>query len=108
MSKYLTPKENLALDLAMEYLGESRINRTPQEYADIIARLPPVKVLHGYVNDVLRQRAKANYAPYRICYFKPGDRHHWLEEFPQSLSIEVVRSALVKSGFRQQRSPRRS
>jgi hypothetical protein len=49
MSKFLTSKENLALDLIFYYVGESRYNRTTEEYEAVAAKLPPIKVLHGYV-----------------------------------------------------------
>ncbi len=96
----LTSKENLAIDLILERLGESRINRTREEYAAIIAQIQryPLKVLHGWVNDKLKEYQANDYAPFEICYFKVGDRHHWYEEFPKSLSIETVRSALVEWG----------
>ena len=107
MSKYPTSKENIALNLISERLGESFINRTPEEYAAIKAKLPPIKVLHGWVNDALKKYAAAGVAPYDISYFKAGDQHIWYEPFPKSLSIEIVRSALVKAGFRKKQTRRR-
>jgi len=100
MSKHLTSKENIALDLIFHYVGESRINRTSEEYAAIAAKLPPLKVLHGYINDVLASCAEADYTPFEISYFKAGDDHIWYEPFPKSLSMETVRNAEVKSGMR--------
>jgi hypothetical protein len=44
-------------------------------------------------------------APYGICYFKAGDRYPWYEDFPTSLSREIVRTALLKMGKPQK--PRR-
>ena len=96
----LTSKESIALNLISDWLGESFINRTPEEYEAIKAKLPPVKVLGGVVNDALAIIAAAGAAPYEICYFKAGDKHIWYEPFPKRLSDEVVRSALVKAGFR--------
>jgi hypothetical protein len=100
MSKPPTSKENIALTLISRRLGESFINRTPEDYEAIKAKLPPTKVLHGWVNDDLKVIAAAKSQPYDICYFKAGDQHIWYESFPISLSIEVVRSALVNAGFR--------
>jgi hypothetical protein len=100
MSKHPTSKENIALNLIFYRLGESRFNRSSEEYAAIKFNLPRIKVLHGWVNDALKEIAADGAPPYDICYFKVGDRHHWYEPFPSKLSIEVVRSGLVKSGFR--------
>jgi hypothetical protein len=96
----LTTKEEIALTLISYGLGESFVNRTPEEYEAIKAQLPPIKVLHGWVIDGLSWIAASGRAPFEICYFKAGDRGAWYEPFPKTLSIEVVRSALVKSGFR--------
>ena len=106
MGKYTTSKESVALDLISGCLGESFINRTPEEYQAIKEKLPPIKVLHGWVNDELAKIAAAGSAPYQICYFKAGDKHAWYEPYPTSLSIEIVRSALVKAGFRKKQTRR--
>ena len=100
MSRYLTSKENLSLDMSFALVGETRANRTLEEYKAIAAKLPPLKVLHGLINDKLKELADAGHEPYQICYFKAGDRHIWYEPFPKSLSIKVIRSAEVKSGMR--------
>ena len=107
MSKYPTSKENLVLILISERLGESFINRTQAEYDAISAAMPPIKVMHAWVNEDLAKIAASGVPPYEICYFKAGDKHIWYEDFPTSLSIEVVRSALVKSGFRVKQIRRR-
>ena len=108
MSKYLTSKEDLAVDLIFHCVGESRYNRTIEEYAAIAAKLPPLKVLHGYINDLLKKCADTGQAPYEICYFQKGDRHIWYQEFPKELSIETVRNAERKSGMRALRPRKRS
>jgi hypothetical protein len=107
MSKHLTTKEDIVLNLISEALGESFINRTPAEYEAIRAKLPPTKVLEGWVNSALATIAAGGHPPYDICYFKAGDRHIWYEPFPKRLSIEVVRSALVKAGFRKKQARKR-
>jgi hypothetical protein len=107
MNKYLTSKENVVLNLISGRLGESFINRTPTEYEAIKAKLPPIKVLEGWVNAALAEIAAAGAPPYEICYFKAGDKHIWYERFPKRLSIEVVRSALVKAGFRKKQTRKR-
>lgn len=73
-------EKGIALSLIFECVGESRYNRTADEYDAIAAQLPPIKVLHGYVNDRLEQYAEA--PPYRLCYFQAGDRRAWLDDFP--------------------------
>ncbi len=107
-SEPLTMQEDLALDLIFEIVGERRVNRTMEEYAAIAAKLPPIKVLHGYANDRLREIAKDPRRPRGLCYFKPGDRRAWFKPYPKSILLEVLRSALVKSGMRnkQVRRPR--
>jgi hypothetical protein len=100
MNKFPTSRENLALDIAFELMGESRLNRTHDEYMAIAARLPPLKKLHGMINDRLAEMKKAGIAPYEICHFKAGDQYVRYEKFPTSLSLETVRSALTKIGMR--------
>lgn len=107
MNKYPTSKENIALNLISAWLGESFVGRTPAEYEAIMAKLPPVKVLGGVVNAALARIAATGAAPYDICYFKAGDRHIWYEPFPERLSDEIVRSALVKAGFRKKQIRKR-
>ena len=107
MSQFPTSKENLALNLLFEWCGESRINRTDDEYRKIASRLSKLEACHAYVNQRLREMADAGIAPYQICYFKAGDRYLWYENFPASLSMETVRTALVKIGMRKERRRRR-
>jgi hypothetical protein len=104
VTELLTSKENIALNLISARLGESFINRTQAEYDAIAAAMPPNKVLHGWVNEALAKIAAAGSAPYEICYFKVGDRHHWYGLYPTSLSIEVIRSAVVRAGFRKKQT----
>jgi hypothetical protein len=77
MNRFLTSKENIALDLIFELYGESRINRTYGEYMEIASCLSKLQALHAYVNERLRKLAVEGHAPYKICYFKAGDRHPW-------------------------------
>lgn len=100
VAQFLTSKENLALSLIFESLGESRYNRSLDEYFAVAACAPKLSVLHQEVNDKLKSMADAGIAPYEICYFKSKDRFHWYEPFPQELSLETVRKAWVKSGMR--------
>jgi hypothetical protein len=94
MSQFPTSKENIALNLLFEWCGESRINRTYDEYMKIAAELSKLEACHAHVNQRLREMADAGIAPYQICYFKAGDRYPWYEDFPTSLSMETVRKAM--------------
>lgn len=107
MNQFPTAAENIALDLIFHKMGEARGDRTQDEYDAIIANLPPIKVLHAYINDRLQEIADAGSAPFQICHFKAGDLYIRYEDFPKSVSIETVRSALVKIGMRQPRARRR-
>ena len=107
MNRFPTSAENIALHLIFERMRESQYDRTKEEYDAIIEKLPPIKVLHAYVNDRLQEIADAGSAPYQICHFKPGDRYIRYEDFPESVSIETVRSALVKIGMRTPRARKR-
>ena len=99
VSPFLTSKENLVVNLIFEWLGERRINRTYDEYMEIASRFPTVEACHAYINQRLREMADAGTAPFHaICYFKAGDQYIWYEDFPTSLSMETVRTALLKMG----------
>jgi hypothetical protein len=100
MDPFLTPIENIALDLIFAYMGEARENRTSDEYMRIASSLPPLKVLHYQVNTRLQEIQKSGTAPYQICRFRAGDTRIVYEEFPTAISIEVIRTALTKSGMR--------
>jgi hypothetical protein len=100
MGGHMTSQESLALDLIFGSLGESRFNRSWDEYAAIAARAPKLAAMHAEVNAVLQAMANAGYAPYEICDFKAGDRFPHYKRFPTSLSIETVRRAWSKSGMR--------
>ena len=99
MGKFPTPVEDIILIIAFDLVGESRVNRTRDEYMQIAARLPPLKMLHGQINDRLREMAAAGAAPYEICPFKIGDKYIRYKSFPGSVSLETVRSALTKAGM---------
>jgi hypothetical protein len=106
MSPFLTSKENIVANLIYEWLGESRTNRTYDEYMEIASRFPKLAACHAHVNERLREMAEAGSAPYQICYFKAGDRGIWYADFPTSLSMETVRTALLKMGMPQNRCRR--
>ena len=98
-----TLKEDIALSFIFEFMNETRINRSYQKYMDIAGRLPPLKVLHAKVNELLLEYH--NKLPDKqICYFRSGDLTSWFDEYPSSLSIETIRSALYHSGMREPRA----
>jgi len=114
MNRFPTAKETVVINLLYEWLSECRYNRTMAEYAAIASRVPKTAALHAYVNQRLREMAEARkdptahglcslavprHWPYQICYFKAGDQGAWYAEFPTSLSVETVRTALKKSGL---------
>lgn len=107
MSRFPISAENVAIDIAFELMGESRLNRTTAEYMAIAKRLPPLKKLHGLINDRLAEMKKQGVAPYKVCHFKAGDAYIRYEQFPSSVSLETVRSALIKIGMRDRRYRRK-
>ena len=95
MSRFLTSFENLALSLIFQALGESRVNRSIDEYLAIASRASALKVLEFQVNEAL-----GKLPPSEICRFKAGDKRIIYEPTPSTLSREVIRSAWTKSGMR--------
>jgi hypothetical protein len=75
VSKFPTAIQNIALNLIFAVMGESRFNRTPDEYRAIIAALPPLKVLTSKINRLLRQAHQSNnecngFVLPQLCRFK--------------------------------------
>jgi hypothetical protein len=103
MDPFPTPIENVALNFAFEHVGESRYNRTTDEYIRIAAKLPPLKLLHYHINERLKKIHDSGSVPYQICRFRAGDKRIVYEDYPKSVSIEVLRAALIKSGMRMPR-----
>jgi hypothetical protein len=99
MSDFLTSKERIAIKLLFEWLDESSANRTLAEYIAIARRVPKLAAVHAYVNQRLAEITAANEESYGICYFKLGDAYPWIADFPRSLSIETVRTAIKKFGI---------
>jgi hypothetical protein len=108
MRRFPTPIENIVLNAVFHLMDEERFDRTHEEYEQIKKRLPPLKVLHGKINDMLSKIAAEGTAPYEICRFKAGDKRYRYEPFPTSVSLETVRTALDVGGMRKQRGRRRS
>ncbi len=53
MASIPTPYEKIALNLIFEWLGESRYNRSAEEYKAIAARIPSLDACHAYVTQRL-------------------------------------------------------
>jgi hypothetical protein len=105
--KFPTTIQDITLNLIFVVMGESRINRTPDEYMAIAKRLAPLKVLTADVNRLLKEIHKCNgcngvLLPL-LCRFKGGDQRITYEPYPKTISIETVREALEVAGMREPR-----
>jgi hypothetical protein len=98
VNPFLTPVEEIVIDLVFEWLGESRINRKMEEYVAIAHRFPKIESAHSHVNERLRRITAAG-APYDICDFRAGDVSHRYRSFPRSVSRETVRTDIKKFGI---------
>jgi len=102
--------QDIALNLVFAVMGERRINRTPQEYAAIAAKLPPLKVLSFKVNQrlqLIHQESDRSKIPLpQLCRFKAGDKRWNYEDYPRKISRETMRIALEISGMRRPRGKR--
>jgi len=101
--------EELSLKLIFEAIGESRYNRTPEEYEQLITRLDRIglKELHHLVNEKLAEYQRSGQPPWAaICRFQPGDRELRFDPFPTTISLQTIRNALNYSGFRKQKGVR--
>jgi hypothetical protein len=108
-----TSIQEIALNLIFVVMGESRINRTFDEYMAIAKRLPPLKVMTAEVNRLLNEMHKCNGCcglplP-QLCRFKAGDEWKRItyEPYPKAISIETIREALVVAGMREPRWQKR-
>jgi hypothetical protein len=105
--KFPTAIEDITLNLIFAVLGERRFNRTR---ADIASRLPALKVLSADVNKELKrihqQRARSGAPLPQICRFQAGDQRYTFDDYPKTISLETVRTALEISGLRRPRTRR--
>ena len=103
-----TAIQNITLNLIFAVMGECRFNRKHHEYMAISNRLPALKELTFQVNRLLQQLHRCNqeckgFVLPQICRFKAGDQRIVYEPYPNSISDETVRAALVAAGMRKQR-----
>jgi hypothetical protein len=69
----LGPAGSIALDIICGWLGESRYNRTMEEYRAIARKMPKLDAMCAYVNEFLAKLHARGIKPYQICHFKAGD-----------------------------------
>jgi hypothetical protein len=84
-ARFLTPIQDIAINLVFAVMGERRCNRTRDEYDAISARLPPLKRLVWKVNEELKsmhaRAARSGVRLPQICRFKAGDERWDYEEY---------------------------
>ena len=100
MINFPTPTHHIVINLLYEWLGESRFNRTWDDYVAIARRVPKIEALHAYVNQRLAEFKRSGNPPFdAICHFKRGEQGHWYKLFPTSISRQTVSEALKRSGL---------
>jgi len=103
----VTPIQNVALNQIFAVMGEERINRSIDEYMDVVARLPPLKVLKHKVDERLQHLHDCSgcngFLLPKICRFKAGDQIISYEPYPTEISRETIRVALEIAGMRKPR-----
>jgi hypothetical protein len=103
------PQEELVLDLVFESHGEDRYNRTPDEYERLSALVANLHDVYYRVNKRLEEYKKSGQPRwYAIVYFKAGDLTPRYEPFPEAISMETIRTALIFSGFREPKPRKRA
>ena len=109
--QFLTPVQDIAVNLVFAVMDETRINRTLHEYRHLAANLPPLKKLLGKINDLLKrlhQRSEETGIPLPLlCRFKAGDKRIVYESYPRVISSETLRIGLTVAGFRSPRGRRK-
>jgi hypothetical protein len=105
---FLTPYQDITLNLVFWAIKERRYNRTTADWISIAARLPPFKALLHMVNALLRcmhEKSKETGIPLPLIRrFQAGDERYEFEDYPRKISRETLRLALTISGMR---TPRR-
>ena len=102
MGHQLTASEELALCLISEWLGQSFHNRTMPDYRTIALKMPKLDALHMHVSKRWAELWDSGYFDNRrILTIHRSDGHDPYREYPRSISRETIRTALVKSGWRE-------
>ena len=100
-----TAIQSFAMKVLYAALGIDPINRTDNEYQQIKARIPKrLKVVHALINDYLKEHKVTDFSCPQFCRFKAGDKKIHYESYPTSISIEVIRQALIVYGWRESRT----
>jgi hypothetical protein len=93
-----TPIQDIAINLVFAAMGEEIINRTSEEYSQIAAGLPPLKVLIQDINQLLQERherqRRTGVPMPELCRFKARDQRITFEPYPNTISRETLRAAL--------------
>lgn len=105
--QFPTPIQDIALNLIFAVMGETRFNRSYDDYMAIAAKLPSLKELTFEVNEMLRQLHKYDgrkgmRLP-ELCRFRSGDKRITFEPYPEAISYQTVRTALTIAGMREVR-----
>src|SRR5689334_14988439 len=101
MSARPTAVQSFVMKVLYEILGVDPINRTPEEYQQIAARIPKhLKVVHWLINDYLKNHPVSEFSCTQFTRFRAGDKVVRFESYPTSISPETVRSALKAYGWR--------
>jgi hypothetical protein len=96
----LTAVERIAIRLVYKVMDEKRDKDKPVEYEDLASRLPALKVLHHLVNEKLRELlAPYGDDPPEYCSFEAGHTRIVFEKYPNRISIETLRKALILEGL---------
>jgi hypothetical protein len=98
-STFLGPSQNLAVSLVFEVMGEERYNRTMEEYEQIKARLPLLKILLHEINEKLAEWHKNGRMLGAICDFNASDLAIHYRPYPRKISMETLRSGLELCGM---------
>ena len=102
MANHLTASEDLALQLISEWLGESFRNRTLEDYRAIADKMYKLDALHMYVSKRWAELWDIGYFDKTlILTIHPSDGHSYYTKYPRSISRETIRTALVRSRWRE-------
>lgn len=99
MTFFPTPVQDIIISFIYEWLGESRVNRTMDEYREILSRFPTVEAAHVYVNQRLKEIEKSGAKMWPTYYGRPG--RGYIKPYPTSVSMETVRTAYIVHGVRE-------
>jgi len=104
-SAAITDVQAFAMEMLFRVRNENPVNRTWEEYQQICAKIPSnLKVVTGMINDELRTYSQTDeFKSRKFCRFRAGDEIIRYETYPNSISIETVRQALIAYGWREPR-----